>query len=38
MSHRNFRATINRLAKKVSAIIQEYWIDFWEGLFPTVTK
>lgn len=37
MSIKKICAKISYLAQKAWPVIKEYWTDFWEGLFPTVS-
>jgi hypothetical protein len=38
MDYKNPRVQFRILLKKIIKVIREYWTDFIEGLFPTVTK
>jgi len=36
MKTKSFRTKCLNLFRKISKVFREYWIDFWEGLFPTI--
>lgn len=37
MDKKTFYSKSRILFRKIWAILKEYWTDFWEGLFPTIS-